>query len=67
MSEISTFETSDFADPYLSFWSSDDVPLSLTLFLWKKLLRNMKQMISCFLSNKFFPAFSLAKKQKANN
>ena len=64
MSRNNTFETSDFADPRVSFWSCEGVSLSATVFLWKKLLRNMKQMFSIqmqFLivsrrkSQEFFP------------
>ena len=64
MSRNNTFETSDFADPRFSFWSCEGVSLSATVFLWKKLLRNMKQMFSIqmqFLivsrrkSQEFFP------------
>ena len=34
------------------------VALSLTVFLWKKLLRNIKQMILCSLTKEFlFPSF----------
>ena len=47
MPENNTFETSGFADSCFCFWNREGTPLSPTFFLWKKLLRNMKQMISC--------------------
>ena len=53
MSGNNTFETSDFADPRF-FFSAVRVRYSSTVFLWKKLLRNMKHIISCFLSKEFF-------------
>ena len=56
MSGNNTFETSNFADLHFSFWSSEGVPLSPTVFLRSKLLRNMKRMILCFVTKEF--AFS---------
>ena len=60
MSRNNTFETSDFADPRFFFWSSEGVSLSATVFLWKKLLRNMKQMFS-IQSVCIFPPFDCRK------
>ena len=48
------FETSDFADQHFSFRNSDNGSFSPTLFLWKKILQNIKDMISFFDSNEFF-------------
>ena len=48
-----TFELSYFADLRFSCWSSKGALLSPTVFLWQKLLRNMKQMILCSLSKEF--------------
>ena len=53
MSGNNTFETSDFADQRFSFWSSEGVSHSPTVFLWKKLLWNTKQMFSRSLSKEF--------------
>ena len=54
MSGNNTFETSDFADLRFSFWSSEGVSHSPTVFLFKKkILRNMKQMVLCSLSKEF--------------
>ena len=53
MSGYNTFKTLDFADLRFSFWSSEGVPVSTTVFLWKKLFRNMKQMILCSLTKEF--------------
>ena len=63
-----TFEASDFADPRFSFCSSEGTLLSLTVFLWKKLLRNnMKQMISCSLSKEFVFSRLLTRGEKRAN
>ena len=48
MSGNNTFETSDFADRRFSFRNSDGGVFSPTMFLWKKILRNMKQKIIHF-------------------
>ena len=53
MSGNNTFETSDFSDLRFSFLSSEGVSHSPTVFLWKKLLQNMKQIFSCSLSKEF--------------
>ena len=45
MSGNSTFETSDFAGRRFSF-RNRDVLFSPTVFLWKKILRNIKQYFS---------------------
>ena len=50
MSGNNTFETSNFADLCFSFWRNEATPLSPTVFLRSKLLRNMKQMNLCFLT-----------------
>ena len=52
----STLETSNFDDLRFSFRSSEGAPLSPTVFLQSKSLRNMKRMNLCFLSKEF--AFS---------
>ena len=48
MSGNNTFETSDFADRRFSFINCDGGLFSPTMFLWKKIFRNMKQMIIHF-------------------
>ena len=53
MSGNNTLETSDFADLHFFKVTEGALP-SPTVFLWKKLLRNMKHIISCFLSKEFF-------------
>ena len=54
MSGDNTFETSNFADRRISFRNRDGGPFSPTMFLWKKILRNMKQMIiHCFFKKSF--------------
>ena len=49
-----TFERSDFADPRFSYSNSEGALFSLIALLQKKVLLNMKQMISCFPSKEFF-------------
>ena len=58
-----TFETSDFADRRFSFRSFDGGLFSPTMFLWKKILRNMKQMIIHFFFTKSFSLPELANKR----
>ena len=40
-----TFETSDYADRRFSFKNRDGGLFFTTMFLWKKIFRNMKQII----------------------
>ena len=54
MSGNNTFETSDFADRRFSFRNRGGGLLSTTMFLWKKIFRNMKQMIIYFFFTKSF-------------
>ena len=54
MSGNNTFETSDFADPHFSFRNCDGGLFSPTMFLWKKIFRNMIQMIINFFFTKSF-------------
>ena len=56
MSGNNTFETSDFADQRFSFRNHNGL-FSPTVFLWKKIFRNMKQMIIhfCFTQSFSFP------------
>ena len=49
-----TFETSDFADRRFSFRNRDGGVLSPKMFLWKKILRNMKEKIIHFFFTKSF-------------
>ena len=52
MSGNNTFETSDFADRRFSSRNSDGGVFSPTMFLWKKILCNMKQKIIYFFFRK---------------
>ena len=60
MSGNKTLETSDFADRLFSFRNRDGGLFSPTMFLWKKKLRNMKEMIIHFLFTKSFSLPELA-------
>ena len=62
MSGNNTFETSDFADRCFSFRNCNGL-FSPTVFLWKKILRNMKQMIIYFFFTKSFSLPELANKR----
>ena len=52
MSGNNTFETSDFADRRFSSRNSDGGVFSPKMFLWKKILCNMKQKIIYFFFRK---------------
>ena len=62
MSGNNTFETSDFADRRFSFRNCNGL-FSPTVFLWNKILRNMKQMISHFFFTRSFSLPELANKR----
>ena len=67
MSGNNTFGRSDFADLRFSFWSSEGVSHTPTVFLWKKLLRNVKQMRLCSLCKGFvFSCLFTVEKSKSN-
>ena len=55
-----SFETSDFADQRFSFRNRDGGLFSPTIFLWKKILHNMKQMIIHIFFTKSFSLPELA-------
>ena len=63
MPRNNTLEISDFADWRFSFRKRDGGLFSPTMFLWKKILRNMKQMIIHFFFTKSFSLPELANKR----
>ena len=62
MSGNNTFEASDFADRRFSFRNRGGGLFSTTMLLWKKIFRNMKQMIIHFF---FTESFSLKNTNKS--
>ena len=54
MPRNNALEISDFADRRFSFRKRDGGLFPTTIFLWKKILRNMKQMIIHFFFTGFF-------------
>ena len=68
MSGYNTFKTLDFADLRFSFWSSEGVPVSTTVFLWKNYFETWNKWFCVLLPKSLsFFVFWLEKNQRANS